>query len=928
MQIMSKMKIKQPMSLTAVALAVALSAGLAGCGKGDAQKLLAEAKQYEAKGEHKAAIIQLKNALQKNPDDRDARYLLGTIYLKTGDGPSAEKEIRKAVSLGVEAARTLPELGKALLMQGQYQKALDETQSVDPKGNAVIASLRGSAYLALGKNEQARESLEMALQAKPDHPDALIGLARLALSQKDIARANQLIEQATVKNPQDVESWLFKGDLERVQDKVDAALAAYGEVLKIKPGDPAAHIARAYVEIGSGKFKEAQADIDAAKKTNPNGLLVFYTQALLDFSQKKHAAALESLQQVLRVAPEHMPSVLLAGAVQYALGSSEQAEQHLKKYLEQNPGNLYARKLLASALMKNGQTQKAIATLAPALKDDAKDAHLFMLAGEAHMQAKDFGKANAYFEKANALAPNTALVHTALGMSQLGLGENARAIAELEKASNLDVKTAQPGILLVMTHLRQKEYDKALAAVLRLEKEQPDNPIVHNLKGAVYLGRKDVASARPAFEKAVTLQPTYFAAVQNLAQLDMQAKQPEAARKRYLALLAQDKKNLQAMLAMASVGLAQGSNEEVQTWLERAVSEHPDAAQPAALLVGHYLRLGDKQKSLALAAKLQSTHPDDPNFLGVLADAQVANGDLRAALDSLNKMAVLQPESAQVQYRIARTHLALKDAVAATSALKKTQQLDPAFLPAQLTQAGLAVEQGRFEDALAIARLMQKQKAGQAPGNVLEGDIQMAQKKSTQAIAAYERAAAIEPGGLLAIKLHGALLQAGKTADAEARLGNWVKANPADTRVRLYLANYKLQTRQNKAAIEQLQAVVKLEPQNVLALNNLAWALGEEKDVRAMQYAEQAYKLAPENSAVLDTMGWMLAEKGDTARGLTLLQKASGLAPESAEIRYHYAQALVKAGDKSKARKEIEQLLANAKGFAKADEARALLKQL
>ena len=175
---------------------------------------MAEARQYEQKGEHKAAIIQLKNALQKNPDDRAARHLLGTIYVRTGDWPSAEKELRKAVSLGLDANQALPDLARALLMQGEYQKVLDETQSADFKGNAALASLRGSAYFAQGKSEPARESLEMALRATPDHPEALIGLARLALSQKDMGGANQLIERAT-DDPAHVEAWLFKGNLGR-----------------------------------------------------------------------------------------------------------------------------------------------------------------------------------------------------------------------------------------------------------------------------------------------------------------------------------------------------------------------------------------------------------------------------------------------------------------------------------------------------------------------------------------------------------------------------------------------------------------------------------------------------------------------------------------------------------------------------------------
>ena len=74
-----------------------LAAGMAGCGKPeDPQTLVADAQRYQEKGDNSAAIIQLKNALQKNPDDPETRYLLGTIYRKTGELQSAEKELRRA----------------------------------------------------------------------------------------------------------------------------------------------------------------------------------------------------------------------------------------------------------------------------------------------------------------------------------------------------------------------------------------------------------------------------------------------------------------------------------------------------------------------------------------------------------------------------------------------------------------------------------------------------------------------------------------------------------------------------------------------------------------------------------------------------------------------------------------------------------------
>ncbi len=57
-----------------------------------------EAEAYLEKGEAKAAVIQLKNALQENPANIEARLMLGRIYLQAGDGASAEKEFERAKS--------------------------------------------------------------------------------------------------------------------------------------------------------------------------------------------------------------------------------------------------------------------------------------------------------------------------------------------------------------------------------------------------------------------------------------------------------------------------------------------------------------------------------------------------------------------------------------------------------------------------------------------------------------------------------------------------------------------------------------------------------------------------------------------------------------------------------------------------------------
>lgn len=554
-------------ALLRVVISVALiGGGLMGCGNSkDPQTLISDARRYEEKGDHKAAIIQLKNALQKNPDDPEARYLLGAIYNKTGDLQSAEKELRKALSLGMSRARVMPDLGQTLLKLGQYKQVLDETEQLsEGKSSAEISTLRGQASLGLDKGKDAKALFELALNDKPDFPDALIGLARYSLLEKDVETATSLAEQAVTRNPENADAWLFKADLLRVQGKADAALAAYDEVVKLKPKSAPALISKAFIEIGTEKFDAAKADIEAARKVAPTNVMVFYTQALLDFTQNNQAAAWDSLQQILSKSPDHMPSLLLAGAVQAALGSPLHAEQHLKRYLEKDPKNLYARKLLVSVLLKNRETQRAIAVLSPALKDKniKQDPQLFALAGESYMQAKDFAKATEYFDKASGIVPENAMLHTALSMSKLGQGDNIDAVAALEKAIKVDPKSSQAGMLLIMTHIRLKEFDKAIAAAGRLEKEQPDNPLIQNLKGGAYLGKKDLARARVSFEKALSLQPDYFPAIANLAQLDLQEKKPDEAKKRFLAILDKDKKNTQAMTALASLALNQGQNKE------------------------------------------------------------------------------------------------------------------------------------------------------------------------------------------------------------------------------------------------------------------------------------------------------------------------------------------------------------------------------
>lgn len=918
------------LTLTAALLSGAfMVAGLGACGRTQTtESLLTEAKNYQQKGDLKAAMIQLKNAVEKSPENGEARIALGQLELAVGDIPSAEKEFRKARQLGIAADRVLPLLAKSLAQQGKFKEILDDVTPDVAAKSAPLLTLRGDALMATGKADDAKAAYDQALALNPNAGNALLGLARYAMQSRDRDAAERYVDDAVQKDPKNAEVFMAKGSLLRAKGKPDEASAAFDQALALDPAHRTAHIEKAYIEIGRGKFPAAKIEIDAAQKNAPGNLLVTYTNALYEFSQGKFAAAQEYLQRVLKVAPEHMPSILLAGASELNLGANEQAEQHLRKYLEAAPNDVYARKLLAQVQLKNAQPADAAATLAPALKTAGDDPQLLALAGESYMQVRDFNKASSYLEKAAELAPKAAGVRTALGLSKLAKGDQSGGVSDLEMATSIDPKSSRSTMALVQAEMNLKHYDKALAAVDALQKQEPNNPQVYNLKGAVSMVKGDIPAARAALEKAVALQPTFTPAVKNLARLDLVEKKPEAAKKRYEAVLDKDKTNIEAMTALGQLALMQNHPEEATGWYEKASNANPTAVAPAVTLGMHYLRTNQAPKALSLARKFQTANQGNPDLLDMLGQAQIANKDPNGALDTYSKLASVSPKSAVPPMRLAGVHMMMKNETAAADDLKHAVELQPELLQPRMAQIEMAMRGNHADEALGIARQIQKMNDKSPVGFATEGDILLAQNKAAQAVPAYEKAFALAKSPQVLVRTLQAMTLAGKGKEAQARAAAWLKDHPDDGLVSMYVAEASLARKEYKPAITLLESVLKQNPNNPAALNNLAWAYQQEKDPRALATAEQAFKLGGSNPGVMDTLGWLLVEQGNTARGLPLLQKASGLAPDAVEIRYHLAVGLNKSGDKQGARKELDKLLAQGKPFPQADDARALLKTL
>lgn len=869
---------------------------LAGCGRTQSDdQLLSAARQHVANGETRSAVIQLKNLLQRTPASGQARLMLGRLYLDAGDVLSAEKELRRALELGMARGDVMPSLGKSLLLQGQYNKLLDETGG-DPRQPELLA-LRGHALVGLNRADEGARLFEQILVDHPDNPAALLGLVRLRLRDDTPDAALTLVGRALAHSPDDVDAWRQKGDILRLLGKNTEALAAYRQVLKLHPAQVQAHVDIASLHIQSGQFDQARAELGIASRVASNNLMLIYTQALLDFREGKLASAQEHLQRVLRTAPEHLPSNLLMGAVLRGLGLFSQAEPYLRKFLDANPGQPYATKLLAMVLVNTGAADKALALIEPLLPTHQQDLELLSLAGEIHMRLRQFARAAGYLERAAELAPRATMLHAALAMSHMGMGENTRAIAELERATQLDGKSSRAGVLLVLSQLRNKEYAKALEAVKRLETRQDGNPMVQNLKGGVLLLNRDNAGARASFEQALKFAPLYMPALNNLTRMDLDDKQPERAGERLRAALDKDRSNADVIAALADLALTQSKQAEARRWLEQAVRDHPDNVEASLRLAAFYARADELPKAHAVAEKILVTNPSDANALALLAELQSRGGDNDGALENWTRLAALQPTSAEIQLRIADARLAVKDHDGAANALNKALSLRPDFPQAQAALARLLIGQQDWARALQTVRGFQKARDNAPLGYKLEGDVLMAQKQSRPALAAYQKAYELQPSGPTLIPMYSALIQSGDPAGARARMQKWLDKHADDRTTRLFFASSLLAEKDFPASIAQFELLLKLAPGHAVVLNNLAWLYQQQKDPRALGLAERAVKAAPANPVVLDTLGWILVEQGNIERALPLLKQAAALAPANTDIRRHLHSAQAMPGN-------------------------------
>ena len=334
------------------AAAIAVFAGSAAFAK-DSSSSIKDAEQYVAKGNLKAAEIELRNAIREAPQDPFLHARLADVYLQLGDVVAAEREARTARDNGGNETDFLPVLADALLRQEKFADLADlvKPDDRDPVLESKVRSALGIAAAGMNDRNKAETLLREAIKLDPGALRPKIQLARLLTGAKP-EEADKIIDEAITANPRSAEALQVKGEMLRSRGDQEGALRLFDQALKIDPKNTAAHLSRANVNIALGNYKAADEDLDPILKAGPNNFMANYLRGLEFAKQQKYPEADRIFDRSSPGFPMLWSGYYLQGATKLALRQYAQAEAILGKYLSRAPNDLRAARLIATAALQ------------------------------------------------------------------------------------------------------------------------------------------------------------------------------------------------------------------------------------------------------------------------------------------------------------------------------------------------------------------------------------------------------------------------------------------------------------------------------------------------------------------------------------------------------------------------------------------------
>ncbi|OZG73409.1 hypothetical protein BTA51_10295 [Hahella sp. CCB-MM4] len=925
----SSSKYAKPLSTLLVIFAL----GLNGCTQDKTDvEYLESAKKYAAEGDYKSYSIELKNALQQNPENAEARFLLGQFYVANQLGAPAEKELSRAIEYGARKAAVSKYLVQAYFFQYQYQELLDATatlpEGVSDEDKAEIHFYRAAANINLNNVDEAQKEFDVATNAAPDSLYGKLAQGYLYLVFDKPSTAEEIATELTKSTPDNAEAFLLLSRAKLALKKQKEAADAMGSALALQPNRLQLYVDAARLQIVANEYEKAEKNIDYVLKKAPNHLPSNIIKATLRLHARDWESARIHADNAITISEVNKQAKLLSGMANFYLKNWEMARDRLTAVHEfVRPGHI-AQRMLSYAEFKLGYSQSAEEVLQNLGDLKETDTKLLASFGNEFLKKGQVDQAYSLFETAAGLNPEDSESLTRLGILKLQLSDMS-GVSDLEKALEQDSNSTWTRAALAKHYIKMKEFDKAIETIEALVAANPNQVEPLLLAAEVYGAADRIQDSKKTLDKAYALNKKHIPTLIGYFKLALAQNDLKEANSRLEEILKVDAANEYALINTYRLAKKEGAVDRAMNAIDNALKQEPD--QGSVKIIKSMTQVDQDNLEGALKT-LESIKENSPQYIRALSttgNIYLQLGKPEKAIERYQTWTLNNPKDVRSYLATAKAYMSKEKYRDAMAAIQKGLTEVPGHKDLQLAEIQLLMLQDQAEQANSKIAKFTAIYGQNATLESYRGTYFLKKGNYKEAIKHFVNLHQLQPSSQTLITLAELYKRDNQLDKVNALLTQWLKDNPKDQAAKLYQANLSIakDSQDNSAAIAQFESIVKQNSNNYVALNNLAWTLGQEGRLsEAVEYAQKAYNLQQDNPAIADTYGYLLLQSGDIDTAEQVLSKAHSQAKEEPSIAFHYAMVLSQIGKTDEAKTLLSKL--ESKDFPEKDEATKLLKTL
>jgi tetratricopeptide (TPR) repeat protein len=223
------------------------------------------------RGYLQAAANAFKAVIANHPDNPEAYYNLGTLYVIQKALPEARGYIEKALQLRPEYAEAWNNLAMISAQQGDTAAAIDEFQKAIQLRPTYVTALVNCGNLLRRKGDfaQAQQLLARALEASPESGDANYSMGMLYAQQSELQKASEFLEKAVALKPEDTEALNNLGVLRVRQGQYAEAETTFERCIAADPKFDQAYLNLARLYVLLNNKEKARAVLQALLREQP-----------------------------------------------------------------------------------------------------------------------------------------------------------------------------------------------------------------------------------------------------------------------------------------------------------------------------------------------------------------------------------------------------------------------------------------------------------------------------------------------------------------------------------------------------------------------------------------------------------------------------------------------------------------------------------